>query len=138
MAVTVATVDVGGTGASDAATALTNLGAAPIAAYAVANAAYAQANSAFPTMNIITGTSATAIVAQNYVITNTAQTSITLPASANSGDVIWVSCENGLSNNTILRNGNKIKSIAENMLIDVANVTVQLRYVNANVGWTIT
>ena len=113
-------IGLGGSGANSAAAALAALGAG------------------LPAINIVTGTSTTAIVNQNYVLTNVAQTSITLPSTANAGDPIWVSCDNGLSNNTIVRNGHKIKSVAENLVIDVANVTVQLRYVNANVGWTIT
>jgi len=110
----------GGTAANNAANALLNLQAG------------------LPTLNIVTGNSVLAIVAQNYVLTNTAQTSITLPASPTSGDAVWVTVDNSLANNIVLRNGNKIKNIAEDMLIDVANVTVQLRYVNASLGWTIT
>lgn len=51
MSTTVATIDVGGTGASDAPTALTNLGAANVAAYTQANTAYAQANAAYAKAN---------------------------------------------------------------------------------------
>ena len=51
MSTTVATIDVGGTGASDAPTALTNLGAANVAAYAQANTAYGQANTAYAAAN---------------------------------------------------------------------------------------
>lgn len=47
---TIVTVKQGGTNANNAAAALTNLGAAPIAAYAVANSAYAAANTATPPM----------------------------------------------------------------------------------------
>ena len=48
MTTTVATIDVGGTGANTAAAALTALGAAPIAAYAAANTALSAANTATP------------------------------------------------------------------------------------------
>ncbi|NBP01402.1 MAG: hypothetical protein EBU90_14920 [Proteobacteria bacterium] len=51
MATTVATIDVGGTGASDVPTALSNLGAANVAAYAQANTAYSQANSGYTQAN---------------------------------------------------------------------------------------
>jgi len=51
MATTVATIDVGGTGASDVPTALTNLGAANVAAYTQANTAYAQANTGYAQAN---------------------------------------------------------------------------------------
>jgi hypothetical protein len=46
MTTTVATIDVGGTGANSAPAALTALGAANVAAYAAANNAYTQANNA--------------------------------------------------------------------------------------------
>lgn len=51
MSTTVATIEVGGTGANTAAGALTALGAAPLAAYAQANTAYAAANTASTTAN---------------------------------------------------------------------------------------
>lgn len=51
MATTVATIDVGGTSASDVPTALANLGAANVAAYAQANTAYAAANTAYAAAN---------------------------------------------------------------------------------------
>jgi len=51
MTTTVATIDVGGTGASDVPTALSNLGAANVAAYAQANAGYSQANTAYSQAN---------------------------------------------------------------------------------------
>ena len=51
MSTTVATIEVGGTGANTAAGALTALGAAPVAAYAQANTAYAQANAAYSKAN---------------------------------------------------------------------------------------
>ena len=47
----VVSVDVGGTGASNAAAALLNLGAAPTAAYGQANTAYNQANTAYNQAN---------------------------------------------------------------------------------------
>lgn len=51
MPATVATIDVGGTAANNAVAALTNLGAANVAAYAQANTAYAQANAAYAQAN---------------------------------------------------------------------------------------
>lgn len=90
-----------------------------------------------PTINIVTGSSVTAVKSNHYALTATAQTTVTLPASANSGDIVWVTVENGLANNTINRNGLKIKGLSENLVLDVANVGIQLRYVDANVGWTI-
>lgn len=51
MPATVVTIEVGGTGANNAQQALTNLGAAPTAAFTQANSAYAQANAAFQQAN---------------------------------------------------------------------------------------
>lgn len=65
MTVTVATIDVGGTSASDVPTALANLGAANVAAYAQANAAYAAANNAYAGAN----TATPAYIIQSYGIT---------------------------------------------------------------------
>lgn len=90
-----------------------------------------------PAVNIVTGTTVTASKSNHYVLTATAQTNVTLPASPGSGDVVWITVENGLANNTVLRNGNKIKSLSDNLVIDIANVGIQLRYIDANVGWTI-
>lgn len=117
---------------------VSNLESRITSAYNQANAAYSGANNAFPTINIVTGNAVTAVIRNHYILENTAQTTVTLPASPSSGDVIWISVDNGLSNNTILRNGNKIKSQADNLVIDIANVTIQMRYVDANVGWTLT
>ena len=69
MPITVATIDVGGTGANSAASALTNLGAAPTAAYAQANTAYSQANSAYGQANTAYGQANTAYGQANLAYT---------------------------------------------------------------------
>ena len=48
---TIVTVQQGGTNANNAASALTNLGAANVAAYTQANTAYGQANTAYAAAN---------------------------------------------------------------------------------------
>lgn len=105
-------------------------------AYTTANNAFNQANNALPTLNIISATSVTAIKNQHYVLKNASATTVTLPASPAAGDAIWISTENNLTTNIIARNGNKIKSLSEDLTLDVANVAVQLRYVDSTVGWT--
>jgi len=107
-------------------------------AYNAANSAFAQANSALPTLNIISGTSVTAVKNQHYVLKNASATTVTLPASPAAGDAIWISTENNITTNIIARNGSNIKSLAEDLTLDVANVAVQLRYVDSTVGWTFT
>lgn len=163
MAITIATVEVGGTGAANAAAALVNLGAAPTAAYVQANTAYNQANTsynqantayaqantaygqanlaynaannAFPTINIVTNTAITAIRANHYILKNTNATTVTLPASPNVGDLVWITVANGLLTNNIARNGSNIQGAAEDLTVNVANAALQLRYAESSLGW---
>lgn len=91
-----------------------------------------------PTMNIVSGTTQTAVANNHYVLTNAATTTVTLPASPAAGDVVWVTVANGRVDNVIARNGQNINSLAENMTIDNAYAGVQLRYADATRGWVFT
>lgn len=149
MAVTVATIEVGGTGSTHAAGARLNLGAAPTEAYQQANIAYNQANvafnqanvaldaanNAFPTINIVTTAAVTAIRANHYILKNTSATTVTLPASPNVGDLVWITVANGLANNNVARNGSKIQSLDEDLTLNLPNVAIQLRYSDSSLGW---
>ena len=88
-----------------------------------------------PTLNIVTGTAVTTISAQHYVLTNAAQTTVTLAASPSAGDLIYISARNNLANNLLVPNGNKIESNTSNVILDLPPYSVQLRYINANLGW---
>lgn len=59
----------------------------------------------------------------------------TLPAAPVAGHTIAVTPCNGRIDNVIARNGNNIMSLAEDLTINSAYVTVTLRYVNSTVGW---
>ena len=85
----------------------------------------------------VSGTTQTATAGNHYVLTNVATTTLTLPASPVSGDIIWVTPTNGLSTNIIARNGNKIMGLSEDMIIDNPDCTIRLRYINSTVGWRI-
>lgn len=135
MAVTVATVEVGGTGATHALGARTNLGAAPIEAYEQANAAYNAANNAFPTINVVTTTAVTAIKANHYILKNANPTTVTLPATPNVGDLVWITVANGLITNNVARNGSRIQSLEENLTLNLPNVAIQMRYADSSLGW---
>lgn len=76
----------------------------------------------------VSGTTQTAVAGNHYVLTNVALTTLTLPASAASGDAIATTVANGLITNVIARNGLTIMDLAENLTLDNANVTVTLRY----------
>jgi len=81
---------------------------------------------------IVSGTSQTATAGNQYVLTNVALTTVTLPASASEGDTVWVTVANGLSTNIIARNGLTIMGGTDDIVIDVPNATIQLRYVNSS------
>lgn len=106
-----------------------------------ASTAFVQA--AIAAVNAQTGTvvsidSAAAITAtagQHIVCTNASAVTVTLPASPATGDTVWLTPGNGRTDNVIARNGNNIMGLAENMTVDNANTTVQLRYINASLGW---
>jgi hypothetical protein len=51
------------------------------------------------------------------------------------GDTVWLTVGNGRTDTVIARNGENIMSLAENLTVNNANVTVQLRYINASLGW---
>lgn len=91
-----------------------------------------------PMANIHTATSISAVKFHQYFLMANSAVTLTLPATPNTGDAIWITVANGLANNIIDRNGEKIMGISENMTIDSANVTVQLRYANTAMGWRIT
>lgn len=124
--------------------------AAPTAAVATSNtqlattafvqAALTAVSTASSTMvlNIVAGTTQTAVVNGHYVLTNVAVTTLTLPASPVAGDQVWVTPGNGLATNVIARNANPIMSLAEDMTINNRHATVQLRYINSTLGWRLT
>lgn len=84
-------------------------------------------------VTVVAGTSQTATSGSHYILTNVALTTVTLPAAPASGDTVWVTVANGLYTNIIARNGLTIMGLAEDLLIDNANATVELRY--ANTSW---
>ena len=88
-----------------------------------------------PSLNIISGTTVTAIAGQHYVLTNAAQTTITLAASPAAGDIVYISARNSLANNLIVPNGRNIESNSSNVIIDTPPYSLQLRYINSTLGW---
>ena len=87
------------------------------------------------TLSIDSAAAITATAGQHIVCTNAAVVTVTLPASPSAGATVWVTPGNGRTDNVIARNGQNIISLAEDMTVDIANVTVQLRYINSTLGW---
>lgn len=88
-----------------------------------------------PVMNVVTGTSQTAVANNLYVLTNAAASTVTLPASPTADDLVMVTVGNSLVTNVIARNGQNIMGLAEDMVINDSSATVTLRFVNSTLGW---
>ena len=97
-----------------------------------------QTAAGLPTMNIVTGTTQAAVTANQYVLTNVAATTVTLPASPAAGATVYVTVANGLLTNVVARNGSNIQSLAEDMTLNAKYASVQLRYADATRGWVLT
>lgn len=91
-----------------------------------------------PTMNIVTGTTQTAVAGNQYVLTNASATTVTLPASPSAGDTVYVTVANSLTTNVVARNSQKIQSLSEDLTLNAAYAAVQLRYADSTRGWVLT
>ena len=63
---------------------------------------------------------------------------LTLPSTVSQGELIEIfdySNTFGAHNCTIARNGHKIEGLAENLVLDVSGFFLQLKYINATVGF---
>lgn len=78
----------------------------------------------------------TAVAGVHYHI-DTSGTTLTLPATPSAGDRIGVSVD-AFIDTTVARNGSNIGGVADDLLIDLENLYIELVYVNATEGWTIT
>lgn len=90
-----------------------------------------------PALNIISTVTVTAVKDNHYVLTNAANSIITLPASPTAGDLLWISVGNRLATNLIGRNSSNIQGLAEDMTLDSLNASVQMRYINTRLGWIV-
>jgi hypothetical protein len=91
-----------------------------------------------PTMNIVSGTTQAATAGNQYVLTNAAATTVTLPASPAAGDTVYITVANSLTTNVVARNGSNIMKLAEDLTLNAAYAAVQLRYADATRGWVLT
>ncbi len=90
-----------------------------------------------PTLVIVSTTTQTAVAGNHYVLTNVAATTVTMPATVVAGDLIFITSGNGLATNVVAYSGShKIMGLLENLTINTtAYITLQLRYINATIGW---
>lgn len=80
-------------------------------------------------------TNTNAVVGKLYVLT--ANCTLTLPASPNTGDSIKISNRSGVATAVIARNGNKIMGDASNLTIDKLNAGFEMIYSGSAQGWVL-
>lgn len=100
-------------------------------------------DSSYFTNNLwLTKTGAYTAVSFDKIFANTASNpfSITLPQTPSIGDVIEFIDAVGThdtNNLTVLSNSNNIEGVVQDVVFDVKNSHIVLRYVNASIGWRI-
>jgi hypothetical protein len=97
----------------------------------------AQALLLLPTHTITTTAISKTLVNRERCTVTAAGLTITLPASPSAGSEVAVTVVGAITNTIIARNGQNIMSIAEDFIIDRADVTVTLYYVDATRGWRV-
>ena len=88
-------------------------------------------------MIVVSGTTVTCAAGFDYVLTNVAASTATLPASPTSGDTgirLWMA--NGLTTNVIARNGQTIMGSATDMTYDIQYSNPTFRFVNGTWRFT--
>jgi hypothetical protein len=88
-----------------------------------------------PPVTVSDTTTISAVAGNHYVLTAASLTTVTLPASPTISDTVYVTVANGLTTNTVARNGNNIVGAAEDLILNNAYAAVQLRYSDATEGW---
>jgi hypothetical protein len=77
----------------------------------------------------------------NYFVDTTAARTLTLPASPTAGDELRVfdaSSNAGTNKITVLRNGNNIRGLADNLEIDGNNAAAVFIFFGGSYGWNVT
>ena len=80
-------------------------------------------------------TNTTAVANNLYVLT--ASLTLTLPASPSVGDKVAVSNMSGTTTPVVARNGSLILGLAEDLTINVENISVEFIYSGATEGWVV-
>jgi hypothetical protein len=101
------------------------------------NVTDSQGNVRSDTYGIISSNTTLDDISRQYLILATTAISVTLPSSPSAGQFVIISDGGNFasSNCTVLRNGNTIGNLAENLIINVKGVSVTLLFRNGN--WAI-
>jgi len=84
----------------------------------------------------VTGTTTTVASGEIVRLTNVASTAVTLPASPADGDLLGIFPQNLRDDNTVLRNGNNIFGVPDNLTIDNPYYPLYLRF-RTGFGWSL-
>ena len=84
----------------------------------------------------VTAVSKTLVDRERCTVTASGQT-ITLPATPAAGAEVAVTVAGTFTDTILARNGSNIMNLAENLTVDVADVSVTVYYVDATRGWRI-
>ena len=109
--------------------------AAKIAADAITAAKIASVPVAVGITSVVTATSLTAAVNTHIYVSAATQT-ITLPASPSLGQRVLVTIGN-FTDIVVARNGSNIMSLAEDLTMDTAYLSIQFIYTDSTGGWII-
>ncbi|MCS7316766.1 MAG: hypothetical protein NZZ41_00385 [Candidatus Dojkabacteria bacterium] len=74
----------------------------------------------------------------HYSIVYNVQTTLVLPSITRPGDIIWISNNSNIFTHVVARNGKRINQANEDLILDVPDRIVCLRYVNDSIGWLVT
>lgn len=82
----------------------------------------------------------TLVAGARYFVDTNATRTLTLPATPNVGDEIWIADQTGLAgtnNITVNNNGSLINGVSDTLIIDVNGAIAVLLYTGASLGWRI-
>lgn len=114
----------------------TSQGSGSSSSWVIAAAAPVNGQGAAGLPVVVSGTSQAMSAGGHYVFTNTgAQTTATLPASPNAGDVVTFDNATGRQDLIIARNGQNIMGLAEDINPFDLSGCFTLRYIDAANGW---
>ncbi len=88
-----------------------------------------------PPVTVTASTSISAVAGNHYVLTAATTATVTLPASPTISDTVYVTVANSLTTNTVARNGKNIVGVAEDLVLNMPNAAVQLRFSDNTEGW---
>jgi hypothetical protein len=88
-----------------------------------------------PPVTVMASTSISAVAGNHYVLTAATTATVTLPASPTISDTVYITVANSLTTNTVARNGKNIVGVAEDLVLNMPNAAVQLRFSDNTEGW---